>query len=72
MFVNMAATLPNTVLFYVETIKLSVKRGGLLRLHFEQGLISYSCQTLPVYSMKILKPPKVHSQTKHMGKKPKR
>ena len=42
MLVNMAATLPNTVLFYIKTTKESVtstlKRGALLRLHFEGGL----------------------------------
>ena len=41
MLVNMAATLPNTV-FYIKTTKESVtstlKRGALLRLHFERGL----------------------------------
>ena len=72
----MAATLPNTVLFYMKTTKLSVtstlKRGTLLRLHFEQRLTSYSGQTLPVHSLKILWPPKVFSWTKHLGRRPKR
>ena len=68
----MAATLPNTVLFYMKTIKLSVKRGGLLRLHFEHGLTRYSCQTLPLHSLTILWSPEMHSQTKHIGKRPKR
>ena len=70
---NMAATLPNTVLFYMKTTKTStLKRGALLRLNFERGLTRYSFQTLPVHSVKILWPPEVHSQTKHIGRRPKR
>ena len=57
---------------YCVVLRGDHKEGWSTEAALRTWLTSYSGQTLPVHSIKILKPPKVHSQTKHIGKKPKR